>query len=65
MSLQCIQCPLHNKVTCDRLGWVAQELFDQMQEQEFALSGGLVPYDPQLQPGRDSPPPLIAELFAR
>ena len=50
---------------CHRLGWVAQELFDQMEEQEFALSGGLVPYDPQLRPGRDSPPALIAELFAR
>lgn len=32
---------------CHRLGWVAQELFDQMQGQEFALSGALVPYDPQ------------------
>ena len=48
-----------------RQGWAAQELFNQMQEGEFAQSGGLVPYDPQLQAGRDSPPALIAELFAR
>lgn len=64
---QCMHAcmPLSDYSPVYRQGWAAQDLFDRMQEEEFAQSGGLLPYDPQLQPGRDSPPALIAELFAR
>ena len=48
-----------------REGWTAQQLFDQLIQDEFAQTGGLLPLNPRIKGGRDTPPHLTAELFAR
>lgn len=52
---------------CDvcRHGWSAQQLFDQLQQDEFGQTGGLLPTDPRIQAATDTPAQLTAELFAR
>ena len=52
-------------VGLNREGWTAQQLFDQLLEEEFAQTGGLLPLNPRIQGGRNTPPHLTAELFAR
>ena len=48
-----------------REGWTAQQLFDQLIQDEFAQTGGLLPLNPRIKGGGDTPPHLTAELFAR
>ncbi|KAL0044024.1 hypothetical protein WJX82_003319 [Trebouxia sp. C0006] len=48
-----------------REGWTAQQLFDQLIQDEFVQTGGLLPLNPRIKGGRDTPPHLTAELFAR
>ncbi|KAA6426757.1 MAG: hypothetical protein FRX49_03082 [Trebouxia sp. A1-2] len=46
-------------------GWTAQQLFDQLIQDEFAQTGGLLPLNHRIRGGRATPPHLTAELFAR
>ncbi|KAL3156210.1 hypothetical protein ABBQ32_012491 [Trebouxia sp. C0010 RCD-2024] len=48
-----------------RHGWSAQQLFNELQQEEFAQTGGLLPTDPRIQAATDTPAHLTAELFAR
>ncbi|KAL3152752.1 hypothetical protein ABBQ38_012339 [Trebouxia sp. C0009 RCD-2024] len=48
-----------------RHGWSVQQLFDELQLEEFAQTGGLLPTDPRIQAATDTPAHLTAELFAR
>ncbi|DBA83027.1 TPA: hypothetical protein ACH3X1_006804 [Trebouxia sp. C0004] len=56
---------VNNVVQYYREGWTAQQLFDQLIRDEFAQTGGLLPLNPRIRGGRDTPPHLTAELFAR
>lgn len=49
----------------NREGWTAQQLFDQLIQDEFAQTGGLLPLNHRIRGGRATPPHLTAELFAR